>query len=468
MSREKVIPFDRPPDPPAPDGLLLSPKDPRASARAWLHAEQRVDRLWFTDSVFYAWDGGAYRVMSGAELKSLIASFLDRAKKNTNQGFGPFAPTATDINEVYTALQHLQFMEAKAPSWLESRPWAITDCVLCQNGILHIPTRTLAPLTPQFFSLNPLDFAYDTAAPEPIAWLGFLDSLLPDDPVPIALLQEWMGLMLTPETRYHKMLLIQGPPRCGKGTIARVLQRLVGLRNVCSPKLGNFGRQFGQAVLIDKTVAIFADAKISGRTDTGEIVENLLSISGEDTQTIPRKGLSDWIGTLRVRFTILTNKLPRMEDDSGALLSRFLPLVLTESFVGREDLGLADRLTAELPGILMWALAGADRLRTRGRFLDDAHQQDIRNDIEELNSPVTVFVRDCCDLTDDAVLTARSDVFAAYVRWCTKQGRDKPGIEASFASALYAAWPSTRCANRLGPREDRIRVFRGITVKAGH
>jgi putative DNA primase/helicase len=335
MSREKIVPFERPPDPPPsdtpPDGLLLNPKDPRKSARAWMVHDQREGKLWYADGVFYVWEQGAYRLITTAELKSLIAAFLDRAQKPIGQGFGPFAPTGTDVNEVYTALQHLNFSAASAPSWLSAHPWAITDCVLCQNGILHIPTRTIAPLTPQFFSLNPLDFAYTVDAPEPVGWLRFLDSLLPDDPEPIALLQEWMGLMLTPDTRYHKILLIQGPPRCGKGTIARVMQRLVGLRNVCSPKLGNFGRQFGQAVLIDKTVAIFTDAKISGRVDTGEIVENLLSISGEDTQTIPRKGLPDWIGTPRVRFTILTNKLPRMDDDSGALLSRFLPLVLTAS-----------------------------------------------------------------------------------------------------------------------------------------
>jgi putative DNA primase/helicase len=237
---------------------------------------------------------------------------------------------------------------------------------------------------------------------------------------------------------------------------------------VCSPKLGNFGRQFGQAVLIDKTVAIFADAKISGRVDTGEIVENLLSISGEDIQTIPRKGLLDWIGTPRVRFTILTNKLPRMDDDSGALLSRFLPLVLTESFTGREDLALSNRLALELPGILLWALTGADRLRQRGRFLDDAKQQDLRDDIEEMNSPVTVFVRDCCHRDDPHILTPRADIYAAYVKWCALHGRDKPGIEASFASALYAAFPSTRCSNRPSTSTgERTRVFRGIELKIG-
>ena len=61
-------------------------------------------------------------------------------------------------------------------------------------------------------------------------------------------------------------------------------------------------------------------------------------------------------GKLETRFVILTNELPRLTDASGALASRFITLVLTESFYGREDLGLTDKLAGELPGILNWAL----------------------------------------------------------------------------------------------------------------
>ena len=44
-------------------------------------------------------------------------------------------------------------------------------------------------------------------------------------------------------------------------------------------------------------------------------------------------------------------------------------LTLTESFLGREDLTLSDRLGRELTGILNWALRGLKRLRRRGYFV---------------------------------------------------------------------------------------------------
>ena len=65
----------------------------------------------------------------------------------------------------------------------------------------------------------------------------------------------------------------------------------------------------------------------------------------------------------------MTNELPRLEDQSGALASRFVVLTVRESFYGREDPDLLDRFVPELPAILNWALEGWDRLYQRGRFI---------------------------------------------------------------------------------------------------
>ena len=43
-------------------------------------------------------------------------------------------------------------------------------------------------------------------------------------------------------------------------------------------------------------------------------------------------------------------------------------LRLTQSFYGREDPDLTAKLQAELSSILLWAVAGWQRLRERGRF----------------------------------------------------------------------------------------------------
>ena len=56
----------------------------------------------------------------------------------------------------------------------------------------------------------------------------------------------------------------------------------------------------------------------------------------------------------------------------GAIASRFVPLKMTESFLGREDVDLKDKLRAELAQILNWGLQGLRRLNKRGKFIQSA------------------------------------------------------------------------------------------------
>ena len=469
VSTERVVPFERPDKPPTdppPDGLILNPKDPRKSARAWMVREQLESRVWFIDSEFYVWESPAYRVMPVDELRSRLGAFLDHCVKQasaTNTSLMPFQPTRDDIALVVDALRQLTYRKAVSPSWLVERHRDPRDCVLCANGILHVPSGTLDALTPEFFSVNALNFAFDANAPEPMHWLRFLDTLWPDEPEPIALLQEWFGYLLTPDTRYQKMLVIIGPPRCGKGTITRVLHHLLGLPNVCSPPLTALANQFGRAVLIGKTAATFPDAKLSGRVDTAAIVESLLSISGEDQQTIARKNLSDWTGSLSVRFTILMNEASRMDDVAGALVSRMLLLPIARTFLGHEDLALIDKLLTELPGILNWARAGWLRLRARSKFPALAMSDDLRDDIRELNSPLHAFISEWCTRDDEDTILRR-DLFAGYQRWCKDQGRDHAGTEQQFGQRLSAAFPDIRSTRPRSDDPSRPRVYVGIDL----
>src|SRR5262249_49308337 len=281
---------------------------------------------------------------------------------------------------------------SRPPSWL---PGAIgstpepLEILACPNGLLHIPTRVLLPPNPSFFTLNGLDFPYDAKSPSPGHSHAFLAPLFPDDPESIQTLQEWCGYLLTPDTKFQKMGMLIGPKRSGKGVTGRIVRRLVGERNTCHPTLASFGNTFGKEVLIGKTLAIVSDARMSRRTDAASVAETLLSISGEDPQTIQRKFLPDWNGKLPTRFLLLANELPRIGDVSGALTSRFVVLVLKQSFYGKEDLDLYNHLVLELSGILNWALDGRDRLYTRGHFIQPKSGAILVEQIADLTSPVS-------------------------------------------------------------------------------
>src|SRR5262249_9219267 len=146
------------------------------------------------------------------------------------------------------------------------------------------------------------------------------------------------------------------PPRSGKGTIGRVCEALLGRDNVVGLGLATLGGRFGLASLMGKSLAIVPDAHLGTGSDRSWITERLLSTSGEDTQTIERKHLPSVTTRLAVRFMMLANQIPSLDNLSGALASRLLLLRLENSWVGKEDPRLIDSLLAEMPGILLWAL----------------------------------------------------------------------------------------------------------------
>jgi putative DNA primase/helicase len=259
------------------------------------------------------------------------------------------------------------------------------------------------------------------------------------------------------------MLLLVGPRRSGKGTIARVLTAMVGVHHVAGPTLASLATNFGLSPLVGKPVAIVSDARIA--TGTSVVVERLLSISGEDTLTVDRKYREPWTGRFPTRFVILSNELPRLTDSSGALASRFVTLLTTQSFLGHENIHLTDELTTsvELAGILNWALDGADDLRAFGRFTEPAASAAAVRELEDLGSPVGAFVRDRC-VVGPAYSIEVDRLYRAWCDWCDDHGRDRPGTSQTFGRDLRAAVIGLDTTQPRLPDGTRHRVYHGIDI----
>jgi putative DNA primase/helicase len=259
--------------------------------------------------------------------------------------------------------------------------------------------------------------------------------------------------------------MIVGPKRSGKGTIARVLRGLVGLENTAGPTLASLGTNFGLWPLLDKTLAIISDARLSGRSDAAVIVERLLSISGEDAQTVDRKNMRPVTAKLAVRFVILTNELPRLNDPSGALTGRMVLLRQTKSWFGHEDPHLTEKLLRELPGILLWAIEGWRRLHERGHFVQPASSLKMVQDLEDLSSPIGAFLREHCVIGPGLEAPARG-LYQRWCKWCEDIGQREPGTEQTFGRDLRAAVPGLDDRRPRQSGGGRFRVYLGVGLRA--
>jgi putative DNA primase/helicase len=377
------------------------------------------------------------------------------------EAWAPNRHKIADLLEALAAIVHLS-ERVDQPCWL--RDGAAGPIVACDNGLLDVQGRELLDHTPNFFNQTAVPFAYDADAPAPTAWLSFLRDLWDDDQDSIAALQEFFGYVVSGRLDLHKILLLVGPTRAGKGVIARTLTALIGTDNVAGPTLSSLGADFGLAPLLGKPLAIVSDARLAGR-GSQVVVERLLAISGEDTITVNRKYRDQWTGKLPSRFMVISNELPQLGDASAAIAGRFVTLLLSTSWYGREDTTLESRIAEELTGVLNWALEGLERLERRGRFTKPSSTDEAYIALQDLASPIGAFIRDRCELDIGNEIPVE-ELWSAWKSWADDNGHTI-GTKQRFGRDLRAAHAPIKVSQpRTEDSEQRPRVYRGITLKA--
>ena len=461
-------------EPESSDRAWPSPNDPMSVARRYMkeYTQGGLPLLRRWRGTWMRWETTHWAEADDATVKSELYKALEHATwlgldKDGEPAEFDWQPNRNKIANVIEALGAITHLPDKlnTPAWLDRTGPRTGHCdtsgtVATTNGLLDVTTRKLAPHTPAYFNVVSVPFDYEPGATAPL-WEEFLGTLWPDDPNSVATLQEFAGYLLSGETNLHKIMLVIGPTRAGKGTIGRIFTMLLGADNVAGPTLASLATNFGLAPLIGKPLATISDARLSGNSTT--VVERLLSISGEDSLTIDRKYREPWTGQLPTRIMIMSNELPGFGDASGAIAHRFIVLVLTQSWLGKEDKELTRKLTAELPGILNWSLDGLARLEANERFTEPKSSADAAIALLDQASPTSAFVRDCCEV-GPACQVAVDDLYEAWKAWCEANGRDKAGTKQGLGKNLNAAVPGVR---RVRPRDDesRPRVYQGIRLR---
>jgi putative DNA primase/helicase len=410
---------------------------------------------------FYLWLDGRYLELEMGEVQAELIRSLNR-----NYVFLTTGIVANVLAQLKAQAALPSIMNS--PAWLDNNvvTWRPSEILATRRELVHLPSVIngsepyAIPATPKFFTQAALDYDFRINAPPPKLWLDFLNMLWPNDAASIATLAEWFGYCLTGDTSQQKILMIIGPPRSGKGTIARVLTSLIGQANVCGPTLASLEQNFGLSPLLGKSLAIIGDARLSGKSDQSKIVERLLSISGEDSLTVDRKFRDPVTGKIPARLMLISNELPRLAESSGSLANRMVLLRLTRSFLDAEDTKLTQKLLAELPSILLWALGGWRRLNDRGYFVQPESAKELAVEMLDLGSPISLFLKDCC-VVGPTHSAAVDDVYVAWVAWCKDNGRDYPGTKQSLGRDLRAALPELKDSR---PREagSRFRRYEGI------
>ncbi len=293
----------------------------------------------------------------------------------------------------------------------------LTEFISCSNGMLCLEDMTLRPFSPTLPRRSKLAVKYEPEASCPL----FTDTLLGPalNNADLDLLQRWCGMLLTGTNQAQRIMIITGRAGGGKGTLIRVLQGVIGQRNVGSLRTEHLNNRFEVGRFVGKTLLYGADVAKDFLNKSGASV--LKSLTGGDPLTVEFKG-SNATHEIVCRFNVAVtcNSLPRirLEGDAEAWRRR-LAILRFRTIPTQPIPDLSEQiLSKEGSGVLNWMLEGFKKLRAKEWRLtmNDAQKGAVDNLLDESDAEA-VFVRERLRPVNGATLTAE-ECYGGYVSFC--------------------------------------------------
>ncbi len=267
-------------------------------------------------------------------------------------------------------------------------------------------------------------------------WEQTLNEILPD-PELQSLMREIFAYSLTADTSLQKGFLWLGHGSNGKSLVASVLEAMVGVENVSSVPLHEFGSRFQLSAIQGKLVNLCSEIEKRGAISDGVIK----AVITGDPILLERKFYNPTKMRPYCKLIVLSNDFPTNNDGSHGFFRRWLVLPFQTHFdEDSQDKTLAKRIISEeLPGVLLWALEGLARLKERKRFTEPQVCKDKLLEFRKVSDPILSFRDDCLilrpdDHTNGPLDDHAPDIYRKYSEWCIEVGHHRLSRQKFYVS----------------------------------
>ncbi|TXI55814.1 MAG: hypothetical protein E6Q57_00225, partial [Mycobacterium sp.] len=338
-----------------------------------------------TDQRFYTYQNGVWTPDSG-QIEGAVARLLG------NRYRGAHARNALDLIRLSPATTRITC--DPVPQYINVR-----------NGMLDWASGRLHPHTPELCSTVqlPIDYQPDADCPR---FLDFIAQVLPEDCyTPTAdspgFIWEVLGYAAYSGNPLHIAILLFGKGRNGKGTLIRLLKRMLGERNCSTVGLHELAEnRFRTATLFGKLANLAGD--LDSRWLNNTAVFKAIT-GGDSVQGEHKYGAVFDFAPWALPF-YSANKAFGAADSSEGWVARWVVIPFPSSFLGREDRGLDARLQAddELAGVFRRAAQALPVLMARGRLPEPDSVQEAKRQFVAASDAIRSWVDEHCTLEPQA------------------------------------------------------------------
>lgn len=429
-------------------------------AGSWHYVPERDKWIW--------WNGKRWELDSGgvnlmAQSKLVARGFLAEAKWALDhddpraETFSRFAAMAQRRNFRKNVIDLLKSELGISVDFgeFDKDPFLLN----CQNGTLDLRLGELREHRSDNKITRILPWTFDADAPCP-RWERFLEEVLPD-PEPVAFAQRLVGYCLTGDTSEHVVIFLFGRGANGKSVFLNTLLMLLGEYATQAPTsmlIASPGDRHPTELVTLYARNVVVCAEVPGGKAWNE--ELIKSISGGDL--ISARGMREDFWTFRPTHKLLISgnhkPIVRGQDDGIWRRWRLLPFERTIAESDR-DPKLAEKLNAEIPGILAWAVRGCvawqrDGLKPSSKVLGAT--ADYRSESDRLGP----FIDERCVLDAHATIS-RAGLYRAYQHWSATMGERRALSEKDFAEYVRGRGV-LECWTRADGK--RCRGWKGIVL----
>lgn len=293
----------------------------------------------------------------------------------------------------------------------------------CLNGTLDLATGELLPPNPAHLLTKCLPWRYDPEAICP-TWEQFLHRIMDGNLDLIAFIQRLIGHALTGDATGKYMVFMYGPKgNNGKSTLVETIMRLLGPYALKSPTEMVMAKSYRGGIPNDIARLRGVRYTVTNEVDEGMTLSESVvkDLTGYDTLTarFMRAEFFDFAPTHKL--WIYGNHRPDIRGTDAAIWDR-VKLIPFNVEIPREerDPDMLAKLTAELPGILAWAVRG-NMLWQRTGISAPAAVAEATGEYRSEQDIIGQFLAECCDLDATAQIGA-SALYQVYEAWSRQNG----------------------------------------------